>query len=83
MDNMVLFVISLCQCQASMLAMHEWRAVKLHQIEMSSHFDKVRLQGGEPPGGRRDRIQMCILLGTNLLSQGCAPSGKKVPGYML
>lgn len=33
-----------------MLAMHEWLAVKLHQIEMSSHFNKVSLQGGEPPG---------------------------------
>lgn len=33
-----------------MLVIHEWLTLKLHQIEMSSHFDKVRLQGGEPPG---------------------------------
>lgn len=33
-----------------MLVIREWLAMKLHQIEMSSHFDKVRLRGGEPPG---------------------------------
>lgn len=50
----------------------EQLAVKLHQIEMFSHFDKVRLRGWEPPRSYRDRIQKCILLGTKLLSGGCA-----------
>lgn len=55
-----------------MLMIHERLAVKLHQIEMFSHFDKVRLWGWEPPRGCRDRTQKCILLGTKLLSGGCA-----------
>lgn len=33
-----------------MQATHEWLAVTLHQTEMSSHFDKVRLLGSKPPG---------------------------------
>lgn len=55
-----------------MLMICEQLTVKLHQIEMFSHFDKVRLQGWGPPRGYRDRIQKCILLGAKLLSRGCA-----------
>lgn len=40
-----------------MLVIHEWLTMKLHQIEMASHFDKVRLQGGEPPGAVETEVK--------------------------
>lgn len=50
----------------------KWLAVKLHQLHMSSHFDKAGLQGEWPPGGCRDSIQKCILMGANLPFGGYA-----------
>lgn len=60
------------QCQASTLMIRKWLAVKLHQLHMSSHFDKAGLQGEWPPGGCRDSIQKCILMGANLPFGGYA-----------